>query len=91
VPAYRTARALDRVRELNAALAQVKQLQGLLPMCAWRKNIRNDGNYWQSVEGYFAELSDIRFSYGICPRCMARESAASDEGHHGDSAIEVSK
>lgn len=66
---------VDRVRELNEALAQVKQLQGLLPICAWCKDVRNDNNYWQSVEGYIAESSDLQFTHGICPKCLARESA----------------
>lgn len=63
---------VDRVRELEESLNRVKQLQGLLPICAWCKNIRNDGNYWQSVEGYIAEHADVRFTHGICPTCLAR-------------------
>ncbi len=59
----------DRVRDLEDALAQVRQLQGLLPICAWCKKIRRDGNYWQSVESYVADHSEARFSHGICPDC----------------------
>jgi phosphoserine phosphatase RsbU/P len=62
----------DRVRELEESLAQVKQLQGLLPICAWCKNVRNDGNYWQSVEVYITEHADVRFTHGICPVCLDR-------------------
>ena len=58
-----------RVRELEAALAQVKQLQGLLPICSYCKKVRDDKNYWQRVEGYFAEHTEVRFSHGICPDC----------------------
>ncbi len=59
----------DRVRELEAALANVKLLQGLLPICCYCKKIRDDGNYWQQVEHYLTEHSDAQFSHGICPDC----------------------
>jgi DNA-binding response OmpR family regulator len=62
----------ERVRALEEALAQVKALQGLLPMCAWCKKIRNDQNYWQQVETYIAERSDARFTHSICPDCRER-------------------
>lgn len=62
----------DRVRELEETLSQVKQLQGLLPICAWCKSIRNDGNYWQSVEAYMVDHADVRFTHGICPVCLDR-------------------
>jgi DNA-binding response OmpR family regulator len=59
----------ERVRALEEALIQVKHLQGLLPICAWCKRIRNDQNYWQQVETYIAERSDARFTHSICPDC----------------------
>jgi PAS domain S-box-containing protein len=59
------------VRELQAALAQVKTLSGLLPICANCKKIRDDEGYWHSVEAYVSEHSQARFSHGICPECMA--------------------
>lgn len=62
----------ERVRALEDALARVKQLQGLLPICAWCKKVRNDRNYWQTVEGYVAEHSEARFSHGICPECKEK-------------------
>jgi CheY-like chemotaxis protein len=62
----------DRVRELEDALARVKHLQGLLPICSYCKKIRNDRNYWQQVEGYISEHSEAQFSHGICPECYAR-------------------
>jgi DNA-binding response OmpR family regulator len=60
----------ERVAELEEALAQVKQLQGLLPICAYCKRIRDDGNYWQQLEGYITRHSNARFSHGICPECF---------------------
>jgi len=62
----------ERVRALEEALAQVKRLQGLLPMCAWCRKIRNDQNYWQSVEQYVGEHADVRFTHGICPECRKK-------------------
>lgn len=62
-------RLAERVRELETALAQVKHLNGLLPICAYCKKIRNDQNYWQQVESYVAEHSEAQFSHGICPDC----------------------
>lgn len=58
-----------RVRELTDALAQVRQLQGLLPICSYCKKVRDDQNYWHQVEAYLAKTTDIRFSHGICPDC----------------------
>jgi sigma-B regulation protein RsbU (phosphoserine phosphatase) len=60
----------DRVVELENALKQVKQLQGLLPMCSYCKRIRDDHNYWLQVEEYITDHSDARFSHGICPDCL---------------------
>jgi len=62
-----------RVDELEQALCQIKQLQGLLPICSYCKKIRNDGNYWQQVEEYLGQHSKVRFSHGICPACYEKE------------------
>ncbi len=59
----------ERVKELEVALARVKQLQGILPICSYCKKIRTDRNYWEQVEGYLATQIDVRFSHGICPDC----------------------
>ena len=59
----------ERVRDLTEALTQVRQLQGLLPICSYCKRIRDDQNYWQQVESYLTQHSDVRFSHGICPEC----------------------
>lgn len=57
------------LRDLQAALAEVKTLQGFLPMCSYCKSIRDDENYWQSVEAYISKHTNTRFSHGICPTC----------------------
>jgi sigma-B regulation protein RsbU (phosphoserine phosphatase) len=59
----------DRVRELEEAMAQVKQLQGLLPICSYCKKIRDEQNYWQRVDSYLSQHTDVMFSHGICPDC----------------------
>jgi len=58
-----------RVKELELALANVKLLQGLLPICCYCKKIRNDQNYWQQVDTYIADHSEAQFTHGICPEC----------------------
>jgi len=62
----------NRVKELEVALANVKMLQGLLPICLYCKKIRDDHNYWQQLEKYVAEHTDARFSHGICPECYEK-------------------
>lgn len=62
----------DRVKELEDALARVTQLHGMLPICSYCKQIRDDQNYWHKVETYISSHADIRFSHGICPDCYAR-------------------
>lgn len=62
----------DRVRSLEEALANVKALQTLLPMCAYCKSIRNDQNYWERVETYFSQHSNVSFTHSYCPDCYER-------------------
>src|SRR5207248_10993171 len=62
-----------RVKELEFALASVKLLQGLLPICCYCKKIRDDKNYWQQVDTYVLDHSVIRFSHGICPDCLEQQ------------------
>jgi sigma-B regulation protein RsbU (phosphoserine phosphatase) len=62
----------QRVKELEGALKRVKQLQGLLPICSYCKKIRDDRNYWQRVENYISEHSEVTFSHGICPDCYKK-------------------
>lgn len=62
----------NRVKELEEALSQVKQLQGLLPICSYCKKVRDDQNYWEKVDTYISDRIDVRFSHGICPECLDR-------------------
>jgi K+-sensing histidine kinase KdpD len=58
--------------DLRDALSEVKTLSGLLPICAWCKKIRNDRGYWQQIEKYVEEHSDIQFSHGLCQECASK-------------------
>jgi DNA-binding response OmpR family regulator len=62
----------DRVGELEQALANVRQLSGLLPICSYCKKIRDDQNYWQQVEAFVGTRTDATFSHSICPECYDR-------------------
>ena len=59
-------------QELESALAQVTQLQGLLPICSYCKKIRDGQDYWHQVESYFATRTDVTFSHSFCPECYER-------------------
>jgi len=60
----------DRIRELEAALAHVRRLQGLLPICVYCKKIRDDNNYWRGVENYLMENAEVHFTHSVCPECV---------------------
>lgn len=59
----------SRNQALQEALAKVRQLTGMLPMCASCKKIRDDRGYWSGVETYLSEHTDAVFSHGLCPEC----------------------
>jgi CheY-like chemotaxis protein len=59
-----------RIAELEAVLAQIRQLHGLLPICSDCKRIRDDQNHWQTVENYLAARTDVKFTHGLCPICL---------------------
>src|SRR6185312_6833860 len=57
------------VYELQTALSEVKELREILPICMYCKSIRNDQNYWQTVEIYISNHTKAQLSHGICPNC----------------------
>ena len=61
-----------RNQELEQALIDIRQLSGMLPICASCKKIRNDGGYWEQIEAYIQEHSEVEFSHGICPDCAVK-------------------
>lgn len=60
------------ISELQEALAKVKTLSGLLPICATCKKIRDDQGYWNQIEAYIRDHSEVEFSHGICPGCAKK-------------------
>jgi len=60
------------IKKLQNALADVKILTGLIPICSYCKNIRNDKGYWTKLEAYIQEHSDARFSHSICRECAEK-------------------
>jgi PAS domain S-box-containing protein len=60
------------VTELQTALADVRTLRGLLPICSSCKKIRDDGGYWRNLENYLQEHSEVHFSHGLCEECIEK-------------------
>ena len=72
---YKSAAERERtqlIAQLQRALAEVKTLQGLLPICSYCKKIRDARGEWQGLEKYVTDHSRAKFSHGICPDCLAR-------------------
>lgn len=62
----------NRVKELEAALAQVEQLESCLPICSYCRKIRDDENYWQQLESYVEAHFGAAFTHSICPECYQK-------------------
>jgi CheY-like chemotaxis protein len=83
----RTAELETTNLELSRALSQVKQLNALLPICSYCKKIRDDKDYWQSVEGYISKHTDTNFSHGVCPECF-EQHVKPDLARHGITGVQ---
>ncbi len=65
--------ARDRlIQELRQALAEVKQLSGLIPICAWCRKVRDDEGYWSTVERYLESHTGAHVTHSMCPSCSAK-------------------
>jgi sigma-B regulation protein RsbU (phosphoserine phosphatase) len=53
-------------------IENIKRLTGLLPICSYCKRIRSDTDYWEQVDSYITEHTDVLFSHGICPSCLVK-------------------
>ncbi|MEE8542098.1 MAG: hypothetical protein V3S66_10605, partial [Desulfobacterales bacterium] len=71
------------IKELQEALAAVKTLRGLLPICSYCKKIKDDRGYYHQIESYIQKHSDAEFSHGICKECA--EKHFPDFDLYGDS------
>lgn len=60
------------ITELKVALGQIKTLSGLLPICAGCKKVRNDSGYWEQVEQFLSEHTEVTFTHGMCPDCYEK-------------------
>lgn len=58
------------ISDLKKALSEVKTLRGILPICSFCKKVRDDEGYWNQVEVYVKQHSEVDFSHGICPECI---------------------
>ncbi len=68
-------------RELQEAQSHIRVLDGLLPICATCKKIRNDQGAWEQMEGYITRRSEAAFTHGICPVCAAGFRAEMEDLH----------
>lgn len=59
-------------QQFEQVLAGVKQLQGLLPICAWCKRVRDGQDYWRQIEDYITSYSNATFTHSICPDCSQK-------------------
>jgi hypothetical protein len=72
-PLVQAAAERDRlIAELQDALAKVKLLSGLLPICASCKQIRDENGDWRPVESYISRHSEAQFTHGVCPECYQK-------------------
>jgi two-component system cell cycle sensor histidine kinase/response regulator CckA len=60
------------IRELQEAMAEVRTLTGMLPICASCKKIRDDKGYWTKIESYIRDHSEVEFSHSLCPECVEK-------------------
>lgn len=60
------------LKDLRRSQAEKEALEGLLPMCAWCRKVRDDESFWSGVEEYIVAHSELRFSHGVCPECAER-------------------
>jgi CheY-like chemotaxis protein len=69
----------ELITRLEEALAEVRTLHGLLPICMDCKKIRDDGGYWNQLESYISRHTDAEFSHGLCPDCFDRRRSDIEE------------
>jgi len=60
------------ISELQDALAEIRTLKGIIPICASCKKIRNDTGFWEQIEAYISRHSEAEFSHGVCPECAQK-------------------
>lgn len=76
----------EKVTQLEDAIEEVKQLQGLLPICMHCKSIRDAQNVWHRLEVYFSQHAEVRFSHGLCDSCLKRHYPELQAPERGESS-----
>lgn len=64
--------------QLRNAVAEIRTLKGLLPICAWCKKIRTESGDWIELETYITENSEAHFSHGLCSNCLPNLKSAQE-------------
>jgi hypothetical protein len=67
------------ISELQASIAEIRTLRGIIPICSYCRRIRTDTDVWTQLESYVREHSHAQFSHGICPQCMKAQVRALEE------------
>ena len=70
-----------KVADLEQALADVRKLKELIPICSYCKRVRDDKDYWHQIEEYIHSETGTAFTHGICPKCMAKAEQEMHEKH----------
>lgn len=65
----------ELVNSLKEALAEIKDLRGIIPICSYCHNIRDEKGAWDALESYISKHTDAKFSHGICPKCLPKAMA----------------
>lgn len=82
----------ERITELEEARKNIKTLQGFLPICAYCKKVRSDGDYWQKIEEYMSEASeDLVLSHSICPECYEKHVKKMEEKYYSNARAGMQK
>lgn len=75
-----------QINALHESMQHIRRLEGLVPICANCKKIRNEGanpfdqSSWTSIERYISDRTDAEFTHGLCPECAKRLYPGVDEG-----------
>ena len=73
--------------EIADSILEIKNLSGLLPICAWCKKLRDDKGYWESVEEYISAHTGAEFTHSICPECYEKMIAEAGSKESNNSKV----
>jgi hypothetical protein len=73
-----------RLKELETALHNIQTLEGLIPICAWCKKVRDDDGFWNEVESYISGRTEATFTHGMCPSCAEKNDAELERQKRAD-------